>query len=40
VLGIPRVNLNEVFEFVNQLPIGEAREIKLPYEMIIVAILK
>jgi hypothetical protein len=40
VLGIPRVNLNEVFEFVNQLPFGEAREIKLPYEMIVVAIVK
>jgi hypothetical protein len=39
VLGIPRVNLSEVFEKVNGLDVGEEQEIKLPYEMIVVAIL-
>jgi len=34
------VNLSEVFEKVNGLDVGEEQEIKLPYEMIIVAILK
>ncbi|MEP6707350.1 MAG: hypothetical protein ABJC05_07510 [Pyrinomonadaceae bacterium] len=40
VLGIPRVNLNEVFAVASSLAIGEPQPQQLPYEMIIVAILK
>lgn len=40
VLGIPRVNLNEVFLIASGLDIGEEEENPLPYEMIIVAVLK
>ena len=39
VLGIPRVNLSVLMEKVNGFELNEEREIKLPYEMIIVAIL-
>jgi hypothetical protein len=40
VLGIPRVNLNEVFEVASGLEIGDSQTQPLPYEMIIVAVLK
>jgi hypothetical protein len=40
VLGIPRVNLNEVLLAADNLNTNEADEIPLPYEMIIVALLK
>lgn len=40
VLGIPRVNLNEVFAIASGLQGDEVFDEKLPYEMIIVAILK
>lgn len=40
VLGIPRVNLHEVFLIADNLDINEPDEKPLPYEMIIVAILK
>ncbi len=40
VLGIPRVNLNEVFAVASGLDIGEPQPQQLPYEMIIVAVLK
>jgi hypothetical protein len=40
VLGVPRVNLNEVFAVASNLAIGEEFPEPLPYEMIIVAVLK
>lgn len=40
VLGIPRVNLNKVFEIATNLAIDEQQDDALPYEMIIVAVLK
>ena len=40
VLGIPRVNLNKVFEIASKLAIDEEQDDALPYEMIIVAVLK
>ena len=40
VLGIPRVNLNEVFAIASGLQGDETFDDKLPYEMIVVAILK
>lgn len=40
VLGIPRVNLNQVFAIASGLQGGEEYSDVLPYEMIIVAILK
>ena len=40
VLGIPRVNLNEVYAIASGLHGDEVFDDKLPYEMIIVAILK
>lgn len=40
VLGIPRVNLNKVFEIATKLNIGEEQDDALPYEMIIVTVLK
>ena len=40
VLGIPRVDLHAVFLIVNKLGLNEKYEGSLPYEMIIVAILK
>ena len=40
VLGVPRVNLNAVFAVASTLAIGEPFPEPLPYEMIIVAVLK
>ena len=40
VLGVPRVDLNEVFAIASNLAIGEEFPCALPYEMIIVAVLK
>jgi hypothetical protein len=40
VLGIPRVNLNQVFAIASGLKGDEEYSDALPYEMIIVAILK
>lgn len=40
VLGIPRVNLHDVADRAGSLAIGEESVGPLPYEMIIVAILK
>jgi hypothetical protein len=40
VLGIPRVNLSDVFAVASGLNVGEEFREPLPYEMIIVAIVK
>ncbi|MEP6743470.1 MAG: hypothetical protein ABJB61_13310 [bacterium] len=40
VLGVPRVNLHEVFDVASNLAVGEEFSEPMPYEMIIVAILK
>ncbi|MDQ2938663.1 MAG: hypothetical protein M3R67_14355 [Acidobacteriota bacterium] len=41
VLGVPRVNLNEIFAEASNLAVGEVLpDQKLPYEMIIVAVIK
>jgi hypothetical protein len=40
VLGVPRVNLHDVFDVASNLAIGEEFSEPIPFEMIIVAILK
>jgi hypothetical protein len=40
VLGVPRLNLNDVFAVASNLAIGEVFTEPLPYEMIIVTVLK
>ncbi len=40
VMGVPRVNLHDVFDRASVLAVGETSVGPLPYEMIIVAILK